>query len=104
MLLDFSTIVDGNDLTVTPSEAPRAASVMQTQLGSLEYAPTFGVDMAYFLGSELRIQTESYKSYCVQRLLQHQINVVNVLTQLETFFETSTYYIGSSEGDGSLIG
>ncbi len=104
MLLDFSTIVDGDDLNVTKSEAPRAKSVLDTQLGTLEYADQFGIDMAYFLESELSIQTESFQSHCVQRLLQHQVNVVNVIKVVETFMERNTYAIGSSQSDGSMIG
>lgn len=104
MILDIAPIVEGQDLQFVQSEAPRAANVLSTQLGSLEYAPDFGTDRKYFLESEFRIQPESFQSYCVQRLLQHQINVVNVIDVVSQFMTSTTFAIGSSETDGSLVG
>lgn len=104
MLLDIVKIENGKDLRVEQSEAPRAASVLQTQVGTLEYAKGFGVDLKFFLDSELRIQPESFQSYCVNRLLQHQVNVVNVVSVVSTFMSNTVFAIGSSESDGSLIG
>lgn len=104
MLFDITSITDGLDLGVSQSEAPRAKSVLETQFGELEYAPDFGTDLRFFLETELRIQPESFQAYCVQRLLQHQINVVNVLITISDFLSTTRFGIGSSESDGSLIG
>lgn len=103
MLKDVS-VNPGFDLTVEQTEAPRAANVLSTQLGILEYAPDFGIDMRYFLQSEFQIQNVSFKAYCVQRLLEHRINVINVIEKVENLFRTNLFLIGSSENNGGLIG
>lgn len=102
MLKDIS-LNPGGDLLVTQNEALRAANVLQTQLRSLDFEPTFGVDFAYFLESEFRIQNASFKAYCVQRLLEHRINVVNVLSEVQNLFATNTFLIGSSENNGGFV-
>ncbi len=102
MLKDIVT-TSGRDLGIQQTEAPRAGNILATQLGSLEFAPTFGIDLRYFLESEFQIQNTSFKAYCVQRLLESRINVVNVLEEINTLFTTSTFFIGTSVNDGSLI-
>lgn len=101
MLLDITDI--GATLQVQPTEAPRAANVLSTQLGSLEYAPNLGIDMRYFLESEFRIQTSSFKAYCVQRLLEHSINVVNVHETAQAVLRKFQFDIGSSEQNEGFI-
>ncbi len=103
MLKDIIDTVDGFDLGIQQTEAPRAANVLSTQLGSLDFAPTFGIDLRYFLNSEFRIQIASFKAYCVQRLLEHRINVVNVIDVVSNLFATQTFAIGNSENNGELI-
>ncbi len=102
MLKDILS-TDGEDLTVQQTEAPRAGNILATQIGSLEFAQTTGIDLAYFLQSEFRIQTETFKAYCVQRLLEQRVNVVNVITTVETLFTKFAFGVGSSENNGSLI-
>jgi hypothetical protein len=96
MILDMGDPTD-KDLKVTQTEAPRAGNVLSVQLSSLEYAQQFGIDMKFFLESEFNIQPESFKAYCVQRLLQHGVNVANTTDVLERFISTLQFYIGSSE-------
>ncbi len=103
MLKDIVTNITGQDMGVQQTEAPRAANVLATQLGTLDFATGFGIDLAYFLESEFRIQTSSFKAYCVQRLLEHRINVVNVVDTLSDLFSTSSFGIGNSENNGELI-
>ncbi len=91
-------------MLIQQSEAPRAGNVLSVQLGELEFAQTFGIDLRYFLESEFRIQTESFQAYCVQRLLESRINVVNVITTVEQLFASFEFGIGSSENNsGGMI-
>lgn len=102
MLKDI-VLTTGDDLGVQQTEAPRAGNILATQLTSLEFAQTFGIDLRFFLESEFRIQTETFKAYCVQRLLESRVNVVNVITTVETLFSELTFAVGSSENNGSMI-
>lgn len=94
--VDILEIVDGKDWLFQKSDLPKAANVLSVQLGSLEYAPNFGVDLSYFLNSDLQFQNESFNAYLVERLLNHQINVVNVTELVQTFYEAYTFSIGES--------
>lgn len=102
MLKDITSLT-GSDLKVEQSEAPRAANILSTQLGTLEYAPAMGVDIKYFLESEFRIQNESFNAYLVQRLLEQQVNVIEVVDLIAALSSTYTFQIGSSENTGGLI-
>lgn len=94
----------GQDLSIVASDAPRAGNVLSIQLGDLEYAPTFGIDMRYFLESEFAIQTASFKAYTVQRLMESQVNVVSAISEVQTLFERINYGIGNSGTGTELIG
>lgn len=102
MLRDIVTL-EGIDLGIAQSEAPRAANILQTQLGDLSFAPDLGVDLRYFLQSEFRIQNASFKAYLVQRLLEQKINVVNVISTISSLYETYTVGVGASEESEGLI-
>lgn len=91
----------GKDLTVLKTDIYRAANILRTQLGSLEYAPTIGIDMKYFLESEFAIQNASFKAYTVQRLMECQVNVLNAFTVIENLFQNIDYLIDDSQKIGT---
>lgn len=95
---------DGKDLGIARSDVSRAANVLSVQLGSLEYAPNFGIDLKYFLTSDFQFQNESFKAYCVERLLAHQINVVNALEVLRQLDKSFIFEIGDNDTGTELIG
>ncbi len=104
MLKDIISFPTGEDLKIQQTEAPRAGNVLSVQLGDLEFSPSFGIDLRYFLQSEFQIQTESFQSYCVQRLLESRINVVSVINTVQTLFATFNFGIGTSDNNnGSMI-
>ena len=105
-MIDIVSIDDGEDLTVSDSAVGKAANVLSVQLGSLEYAPPFGVDLSYFLQSDFQIPNESFKAYLVERLVFHQINVSTVVETIETFSRNLTFKVGDAnqiEGEQGLI-
>lgn len=96
-MLDIVEIPDGRDLGVANAIGPKAGNVLSVQLGSLEYEPEFGVDLAYFLTSEFRIQTASFRSYLIQRLTESDVNVTEVLTQVQALAEKYTFSVAANE-------
>lgn len=88
---------DGADLGVAESDAPRAGNILATQLKSLEYAPDLGVDKEFFLTSDLNIPNDSFKTYCVNRLMQHRVNVVSVIETVHAFYRKMTVTVGRPE-------
>lgn len=95
-MLDIIAIRDGEDLVLQNATAPKAANVVSTQLGYLEYAPNFGVDLNFFLQEGLEFQNESFKSYLVQRLTHHQINVSEVYELVHNLFIEQTFAVGDA--------
>lgn len=85
---------DGNDLGLADSIAPKAGNICAVQLGTLEYALDFGVDLKYFLESDLQFQNASFKAYLVQRLTEQNVNVSSVVEVLETLLQRLTFNVG----------
>ena len=73
--MDIVEISDGQDLGLADTVVPKAGNVISVQLGSLDFEPTFGADLKFFLNSEFRFQNQSFKAYLIERLTQHQVNV-----------------------------
>lgn len=92
------------DIQLYDAQSPKAANVLAVQLGSLEYAKTFGVDMEFFLDPDYKYQTESFKAYLIQRLSESLINVNEVIETVDRFTEQLTFYVGDpDQNNGSLI-
>ncbi len=87
----------GTDLTVQDAQTSKAANVLQVQLGDLEYAQDFGVDIDFFIDEQFTFQNESFKSYLIQRLSEHHVNVNQVLETLEQFYTKFTFVVGDAE-------
>lgn len=96
-MLDIVQIEDGKDLGFQDTATVKAANVLGVQLGSLEYAPTFGADFRFFLQSDFQFQNESFKSYLIERLTQHQINVGEVTEVLESLFARYVFKVGDAQ-------
>lgn len=91
------TSVTSSDLMIQVDQTSKAANVLQIQLGSLEYAPDFGVDLDFFLDPDLQFQNDSFKSYLIQRLSEHNINVNQCAETLSQFFLKYTFSVGDAE-------
>jgi hypothetical protein len=94
---------EGDDLRISASDVPRAGNILSVQVGSLEYAPSFGVDTAFFLTSEFRLQNSSFQAHLIERLLAHQVNVVSVLSVLQQFQERLIFSIEPVNAGTELI-
>lgn len=92
----------GPDLKIFKTDVGRAGNVLSVQLTTLEYAQSFGVDIKYFLESEFQLQNSSFKAYLVERLLQHQVNVVNALETIETLYQNMVFAIGDTNSGGLI--
>ncbi len=103
MNVDVFEFPDGSDIVTRQSDAARAGNVLAVQLGNLEYAKNFGVDLKYFFQSDFQFQNESFKAYLVQRLIEHQINVSSVTDVLESLYNEYTFNVGSNN-DTSTTG
>lgn len=98
-IVSFST-----DLGVADAESPKGGNVLSIQLGSLEYAPDFGIDLDFFLDPDYQFQNSSFRAYLIQRLAEHHLNVTGFIESLERFYLQYTFAVGPTEAaTGGLI-
>jgi hypothetical protein len=74
----------------------KALNILRTQKESIVYNPNIGIDLKFFfLDENIDFQLSSFKSYCVQELVQQSVNVQSILTNEKNIFESYfNIYIG----------
>lgn len=95
--------IGGGDLVLANSLVPKATNLLQVQIGSLEYASDFGIDLEFFLDPDFQFQNESFKSYLIQRLSENHVNVNQVTDLLQQFFLKWTFVVGDAGSNGGFI-
>lgn len=104
-MIDIVSVVEGQDLGILDTVTERAKNILSVQYGSLTYAPTLGIDLAYFLSEEFEFQNESFKAYLVQVLSNFGINVAEVKETVESLFVQMDFELTASETrDGFIAG
>lgn len=97
-------IVDvGSDIVIQNSDTPRAANILNTQLGSLTYNQDLGADIKYFLNESISFQNESFKAYLVEVLANWGINVDGMVEIQNALSSDLTITIAKNEQSSSLI-
>ena len=100
-MIDISSV--NGDLVMLDTVTPRAANILQTQIGALEYASELGIDLVYFLSPDFRFQNDSFKSYLIQTLANYGINVESVGDVLGELSRKYTFNLTASENSDSLV-
>lgn len=101
-MIDIINVTAG-DIKLVDSDVPKAGNVLSIQIGSLEYADEFGIDLAYFLSPDFKFQNSSFQSYLVQQLANNQINVASVIETIEDLFSDYDINISSNQAGNGLI-
>ena len=65
----------------------KARNILSTQIGSLAYAPDFGIDYDLFFGDDYQIQNQTFQAYAISKLSENGINPLDVLDTKGTFDE-----------------
>lgn len=94
---------ESGDLTLYETEVNRAANILSVQVGALEYAPTLGIDLAFFLSEEFRFQDASFQSYLIQTLANNGINVAALIPVFETLYQSLNIKLSPQETSTALI-
>ena len=102
-MIDIIGLTDTGDLKLFDTQTEKGKNVLSVQLGALEYAPAFGIDLKYFLSEDFKFQNESFKSYLVQILAENGINVATVIETVQNLAEEYEFKIIPPESSGSLI-
>jgi hypothetical protein len=85
-IMDITT-----DIGILNSSIKKAENVLSVQLGKLEYAKEFGVDLEYFLDENFTFQNESFKSYLLQRLSESSIDVMSIIDTAESLYNNMIF-------------
>lgn len=91
------------DLETFDTQAHQAANILNTQLGSLEYAPDLGIDLEYFLSPDYKFQDASFQSYLVQVLANNGINVATIVATVQNLYQDLKINLSAEEQSSSLI-
>lgn len=102
-MIDIVSAEQGLDLGVANAVTPRAGNILSTQLGSLEYLPGFGIDIAYFLSEEFKFQNASFRAYCVRALANQGVNVASVVTVVESLMQQMTFNVTPNETSTAMV-
>lgn len=87
----------GTDLRLFDAQTSKAANVLSVQLGNLEYAQDFGVDLDFFIQEDFQFQNDSFKSYLIQRLAESNVNVNEVIEEINGLIEKLTFVVGDAD-------
>ena len=98
-MIDIAEIT--TDIKFYDSSVKKAENVLSTQLGTLDYAPDFGIDMNFFLSERFRFQNEAFRAYLIKRLAEHSINVSEVTTQVNSLYEQNTINLAADNNSSS---
>lgn len=102
-MIDIISMDDGLDFGMLDTQLKKAENILSTQLGTLEYAPDFGVDLKYFLDEKYQFQDESFKAYLIQRLANSAVNVSGVTEVVESLSKRYIFNIGNDESGNGLV-
>lgn len=92
-----------SDIQTYDTDVSKAANILSVQIGSLEYAQTLGIDLAYFLDEGLQFQNESFRAYLVEVLANNGINVTSIVEQVEALFTQMNINISAAENNSALV-
>jgi len=101
-MIDITTS-DASGMGTYNTQTYRAANLLQVQIGALEYAPTIGIDLRYFLSEDLRFQNESFQAYLIQILAEKGVNVANLVESLEALSSTYLFNLTPDETNTGMI-
>jgi hypothetical protein len=93
----------GLDAGALDTLTPRATNILSIQIGALEYAPDFGIDLKYFLSEDFKFQDSSFKAYLIQILANYSINVASIEEVVENLYKQYNFNIVPAETQGALI-
>lgn len=91
------------ELETFDTQTHKAANILNTQLGSLEYAQALGIDLEYFLSPDYKFQDASFQSYLVQVLANNGINVATITATVQNLYQDLKINLSAEEQSSSLI-
>lgn len=102
-MMDIISSEDGEDIKLFRTQTPRAANLLSVQLGDLEYLPDWGIDLAYFLGEDVKFQNESFQAYLIETMARNGLNVSSLDVESFALFEQYGFNLSPEENESGFI-
>lgn len=93
----------GSDMTVFDTQTEKAANILGTQIGYLEYLPDLGIDLRYFLTEAVQFQNESFQAHLIEMLARNGINVSTITSIVNTLFSDYLIEITKQETSTGFV-
>lgn len=80
----------------------KAKNILETQEGSLSYAPELGIDLKRFLDPDVKIQNRTFEAYSIQKLGEQGVNPIELIVNKETFRQVFEYTVAEADKEGLI--
>lgn len=94
--------IEKGEFKVNDTIVFKAKNILETQEGSLSYAPEFGIDLKRFLDPDVKIQNRTFEAYSIQKLGEQGVNPIELIVNKETFRQVFDYTVAEAEKEGLI--
>lgn len=102
-MIDIISLPDGLDLGIFDTLTSKGKNILSVQQGSLEYAPSLGIDLEFFIFGEFRFQNETFKAYLVEVLANNGVNISSLDDTVADLFHKYTFNLQPDDTNAGLI-
>lgn len=94
--------IEKGEFKVNDTIVFKAKNILETQEGSLSYAPELGIDLKRFLDPDVKIQNRTFEAYSIQKLGEQGVNPIELIVNKETFRQVFDYTVAEVEKEGLI--
>lgn len=94
--------IEKGEFKVNDTIVFKAKNILETQEGSLSYAPELGIDLKRFLAPDVKIQNRTFEAYSIQKLGEQGVNPIELIVNKETFRQVFDYTVAEAEKEGLI--
>lgn len=94
--------IEKGEFKVSDTIVFKAKNILETQEGSLSYAPELGIDLKRFLDPDVKIQNRTFEAYSIQKLGEQGVNPIELIVNKETFRQVFDYTVAEAEKEGLI--
>lgn len=94
--------IEKGEFKVNDTIVFKAKNILETQEGSLSYAPELGIDLKRFLDPDVKIQNRTFEAYSIQKLGEQGVNPIELIVNKETFRQVFDYTVVEAEKEGLI--
>ena len=94
--------IEKGEFKVNDTIVFKAKNILETQEGSLSYAPELGIDLKRFLDPDVKIQNRTFEAYSIQKLGEQGVNPIELIVNKETFRQVFDYTVAEADKEGFI--